>query len=542
MSKECDNKLLVEFTKDLRNLYSMLSELEAMKADDGVLKEAQAAVQDLEGRISDLASHNEPETSDHARVSLPDMARKEQFGATVNEVIQAVLKIINNTLTLNDLIKGFDYETTSLMLYNIVQGYSQIPEVQIAYLEKMEHLQSEHKNPAEAGMCTLFVAKIIYDHIKGEIPVTLKFDEVLKSIAPHFLEIDFSNTLATNVDTFTLTKLKKTIDGAVNYFKQGELFEYVILLNTVMIPLYEFHKDYTALSNVYANQHYLYSNFAGLDRIYSKYYRVEFFGNDFKELHNTQWIYRSNDRLFDFTERLKNNYPKQSITIVDSTKSLDGLDVNKMYIQATAVTPCAGQGQTQQEGFYMYNTVSQFVLETPFVAGEEKVHTDDITKQCKRKIFLNVAETFPTLVTRQRIASTKVVELSPIENSIEEIDKRLRSIQKEIQFVKGSPLGSSNETERYHGLRMLLQGSLRLQVNAGAAQICQSFFGNPAVRKGVDQQKLKVLKEKLEKLLDVCDKGIEEEKKAKDSSEAFSAEMREGYKVLQQNFKSCFEK
>jgi len=526
--------------KDLRNLYVMISELETIKVKESYIKSAQAQVKELEARLINLTNYNQS-SEDNSKVNLSDMARQAQFSASLTDLISAALQLINNTLKLEELSNGTDHDTTSYMLFNIVQGYTSIPEVQIAYLKQMEIFQVDKKNYAEAGMCGLMSAKIIYEHIKQDLSVSIPFDDALKVISPTMLQLNFASALNTGSDQFSIVVFSQTLDRIIKYFKQAELYEYVILLNTVLVPYFTSQRDFPSLANVYSAQNLLYSNLAIIDtgRIFPTYYRVEFVGKGFKDLNNTEWVYRSKDRLFDFTQKLQNAYAGQKITILDSTKSTEGLDDNKLFMKVTTIQPYVSQAKNEQiDQFYHHNSVSTFVLETPFVLGDSKVRTDDITKQCKRKIFLNVNDTFPSLVTRQKITSSKTVELSPIENAIEEIEKRFYLLQTEIFKIKATPSERKEETQIYHSLRMLLQGSLRLQVNGGAAEICSAFFTNPDMK---NAKNLKILKDKLLGFLALCKTGIELEREAKDSLEVFNSEMNEGYNQLRQIFKANLE-
>jgi len=77
-----------------------------------------------------------------------------------------------------------------------------------------------------------------------------------------------------------------------------------------------------------------------------------------------------------------------------------------------------------------------------------------------------VTDSFPHLLSRLPVASKYDIIVSPLENAIEDIEKR--NIVLETEIAARNP----------KTLRQVLQGSVRLQVNEGAVAVCKIFFGN----------------------------------------------------------------
>jgi hypothetical protein len=422
-----DNRTLVEFMKNLRALYAMLNELENSKVEEGFVREAQTNIQALEARLTALTAKLTAGKGNEgsARQSLPDLARQAQFTSAVSAITTDLLAIINNTLQLDKLRSGGDRDITLSMFSTIVNGYKKIPEVQITYLTEMAKYLHERHDLVEEGMCHLMILKIIYEHIKDKLPVALPLDDALKVIAPYMISITAQANSNDTATVFSLSEFKATLQTTVQCFKQATFFEYTTSLNTLLVPLHQYNHDFNALASLYFSQHSLFASFSMVyerTNIFTLYYRVEFIGKDFGDLHQTQWVYRSKDRLFDFTQTLLRSFPGNLITILDSTRTTTGLDETKRFIKVTLKT-YHPEGEADLQVFEQHNSVSQF-LETPFVLDGDKAQSGDIKKQCKRKILIMVAETFPNLVTRQKIISTTTVELNTMPSTIGQLEYR----------------------------------------------------------------------------------------------------------------------
>lgn len=75
---------------------------------------------------------------------------------------------------------------------------------------------------------------------------------------------------------------------------------------------------------------------------------------------------------------------------------------------------------------------ASFIFETPFTK-DGKQQSGDLSKQYKRKTILQVETAFPYMKTRLRITKKHSVELAPIENALETVEKRIQKLQNELR-------------------------------------------------------------------------------------------------------------
>lgn len=75
---------------------------------------------------------------------------------------------------------------------------------------------------------------------------------------------------------------------------------------------------------------------------------------------------------------------------------------------------------------------ASFIFETPFTK-DGKQQSGDLSRQYKRKTILQVETAFPYMKTRLRITKKHSVELAPIENALETVEKRIQKLQNELR-------------------------------------------------------------------------------------------------------------
>jgi len=112
--------------------------------------------------------------------------------------------------------------------------------------------------------------------------------------------------------------------------------------------------------------------------------------------------------------------------------------------------------------------INAFIFEIPFTKSG-KAH-GEMADQYKRKTILVVEAAFPHLKKRLKVIDKREIEVPPIENAIELIEKK--SVQLGQQLRTAQPNSKT--------LQIILQGSLLMQVNAGPLEICRVFLSNEA--------------------------------------------------------------
>jgi len=126
----------------------------------------------------------------------------------------------------------------------------------------------------------------------------------------------------------------------------------------------------------------------------------------------------------------------------------------------------------------------------------DPLQTDKVEEQCKKKTILEVAKPLPYMKNRELVKNERTFIMSAIETGIELIQQRADAMQLEAQ----------RDPVQINQLQILLQGTVRLQVNAGPTAICQAFLGNPDL---YPEEKVQALRKAFEQFLETCQKCLD---------------------------------
>lgn len=162
-------------------------------------------------------------------------------------------------------------------------------------------------------------------------------------------------------------------------------------------------------------------------------------------------------------------------------------------------------------------SLDRFIFETPFTKNS-KSQSKNLDEQMKRKTILHVETSYPYVKKRLKVVSKDIIELSPIQNSLELLTNRTRALQRELQ----QPNAKS--------LQNVLQGSVRLQVHGGLQEICKTFLDN---KEKYDIESVEKLKLAIQEFVDTCSEALSANRKLINSSQlTFHEELEEGLKEI----------
>jgi hypothetical protein len=272
----------------------------------------------------------------------------------------------------------------------------------------------------------------------------------------------------------------KELKLAIKLSEEAELSENAALLSKIFLRLYEDTEDFTGLRNTHG---YLSSLYRGVsdanvakNRLFGIYYRVGFYGPLWGTMEGKEYVYRAPrlTRLLDMKSFLKNGYEEVfgsgSVVFITDSKAVDTTKLNesKVYIQLTTLEPYfpVDDPMDRVTHFERSTSVSFFEFVTPFTSSG-KAQGTTVREQCARKTILRVPHPFPYVVTRQPVVQRYIMELNPLESSLEAIDRRTEVM---TELARATNLSKNN-------LQSVLQGSVLVQVNAGPGEICEVFLG-----------------------------------------------------------------
>lgn len=252
-------------------------------------------------------------------------------------------------------------------------------------------------------------------------------------------------------------------------------------LYKIIIPIYERKRDYKQLAECHTSLGQAFTKVVETDqnRMLGSYYRIAFFGSKFEELDGKEFVYKEQKltRLMEVKARLLKFYGEKfggeaNVNIISDTKTPDRnqLNQNIAYIQITAVKPYFPGEISNRITDYDKNTnLQSFIFASPYTLLG-KSYADRLRDQYQRKTILTVEKKFPYITKRLIVVRKEEINLSPIDNSSENIETRTEEIRSVL----------TTTPPKVKTLQSLLQGSLMLQVNVGPAQVAKEFLGENA--------------------------------------------------------------
>lgn len=121
----------------------------------------------------------------------------------------------------------------------------------------------------------------------------------------------------------------------------------------------------------------------------------------------------------------------------------------------------ASQSARNGFDFDAISRVGQFQYSVPFTKTDNKTYAKTIDKQWKRTTYLTVKESFPFINIRATVVRRDIRELSPIENSISDLDDCIQQMREQL---RGPML--SKESLDISNLKRFIQGTVVAQVGS----------------------------------------------------------------------------
>nr|XP_039268691.1 dedicator of cytokinesis protein 7-like [Styela clava] len=398
--------------------------------------------------------------------------------------------IFNFHMILSDTVKMKEHKEDPEMLidlmYRIAKGYQNSPDLRMTWLQNMAKQHSERKNHAESGMCILHSAALVAEYI-GMIEETsylpigcVDFQHISINILEESAVSD--DVVSPHEDEVCTEKYFSTLglvgllEQAAYAFDLAGLYEVTNKLYKLLIPVYEEFHEYKKLSDIHTKLSNCFTKISSQvgKRMFGTYFRVGFYGSLFGDLNGEQFIYKepSITKLPEISYRLETFYgqcfgPSNVEVLKDSNQvETSKLDPSKAYIQITYVDPFFHKWEENRRTTYFERNfnINTFVYATPYTL-DGKAH-GSIKDQYKRKVFLQVSQTFPYVRTRLSVVKKWETVLTPLETACEDVQRKTTQLL----------LAAEQQETDVRMLQVNLQGSLLTTVNQGPMEVAQTFL------------------------------------------------------------------
>ncbi|XP_045133980.1 dedicator of cytokinesis protein 9-like isoform X2 [Portunus trituberculatus] len=373
-----------------------------------------------------------------------------------------------------------DPEMLCDLQHSLAASYAATPELRTTWLQAMSKHHVKNGDLSEAAFCQLHIAALMAEYLRhqGEFPDGCQIFSIISDNIPR----DESNLRldAGLVDTvFTMDSLINQLELAGGMVERSERYELLGNLYRILIPIYEARRNYPALVQCYSHLYQAYSCVVEVNtsqkRLLGRYYRVAFFGPTyFEDEAGKEYVYKEPKvtSLAEISERLYHQYcdkfGKEAVKMIMDSNPVeaDELESRYAYIQVTHVSPYFTEEDrvNRQTEFDRNNNINTFMFETPFTQGG-KAH-GKLEEQWKRRVIIKTDYSFPYVKKRILVNHTEVLEMSPIEVAIDEMESRAKELK---EIINKKPTDVKK-------LQLKLQGSISVQVNAGPLAYASTFL------------------------------------------------------------------
>lgn len=393
--------------------------------------------------------------------------------------------VFNLHMILSDTVKMKEFQEDPEMLldlmYRIAKGYQNSPDLRLTWLANMAQKHMERNNHTEAGMCLVHSAALVaeYLHMLEERPHLPLGAVALERVTPNALEESAVSDDVVSPEEegiclgkdFTEIGLVGLLEHAASSFNLAGMYEAVNDVYSILIPMAEANRDYKRLAAIHAKLHEAFTRVEQLQgkRVFGTYFRVGFYGSKLGDLNGEEFIYKEPTltKLPEIFSRLENFYAErygaENVHVIKDSNAVDTstLDPDKAYIQITYVEPYFEPYELRHRLTYFDRNfnIKRFMYATPFTPTG-RAH-GELHEQYKRKTILTTTNHFPYVKTRIQVVSRKVVELTPIEVAIEDIQKKTAELAQSIHQEPPDP----------KILQMVLQGCIGTTVNQGPMEV-----------------------------------------------------------------------
>ena len=537
-----------------------------MKVNYGAYGNVRKCETQITVALAELISSGEAPEDTFIRMALESIAEvaagsdgtgvSSEFSEMVVGFKDLLMTVLKNTIEISIEQRQDPVDSAQLadLYFGIVLGYMTAPELRVAWLSGLAKVHEKYENWAEAAICKCWIASTVAEALAEEDPSFLYDFRVMSRISPAYERIpsasrsDILGGLANSSEAFMESSIVSLVSVAVKYFAKAQLYELVNQAYKLLIPRLEVRGMWRLLGEVHSHLVETMGDIQRVNenrgtRVLGSYYRVGFYGPMFESLRGEgddgsslgiEYVYKEPPftHLYTLTENLIQIFvasarfgSEAEVEIIKDSRPLtaEELDPGKGYVQITSLEPyhTARELSTKKTDFDLISGVSKFSFETPFtLGGKARGATRD---QWKRQTILHVATPFPNLLKRSRVAETTTVELSPLEVGVDAIASRVAGLRK---------AAADGELKI---LLQLLQGSVLLQVNAGAMEIAEAFLGEDAGsgEDELDGVLLERLRVQLGLFLDACGDGLLVSKSLISLEQApLQEEMEKGYGEL----------
>ncbi|KAJ3713330.1 cytoplasmic protein [Lentinula raphanica] len=420
----------------------------------------------------------------------------EQLRERVSNFLDSVDSFLELLLSVRALPEGDEFADerviATLRLMNFIRRIGR-NEIYIKYVHQLVNMHLQSQNYVEAAL-TLKLHSDLYP-----------WD--LNSFVPPMEELGLpQQSKFHRKETLCLLIL--------DYLGKGKAWERAIdICKELAAQHSEVTYNYKRLSEILRHQAALLEHIVTDQRYYCDYYLVTFYGNFPAAIRDKRFIYRGYEweKYSAFCERMLNKHSGSQLLKIPGDPPVDIRYGSEQYIQCTAVVPEPDQTSPiftnpdvplAVRTYYEHSDINTFSSSRPV----KRVARDGTEEIWIEKVYFTTEESFPTVLRRSLVVDLAVVDISPIENALSEVEAKTKELSA-LNF-RYQNLAKTTQEVSTNALAMALNSAVDAPTNTGVAAYRQLFFNSEFVARNPDQielvEKLRTAVDEQVRIIDSC--------------------------------------
>ncbi|KAJ7045388.1 C2 domain in Dock180 and Zizimin proteins-domain-containing protein [Mycena alexandri] len=282
----------------------------------------------------------------------------------------------------------------------------------------------------------------------------------------------------------------------LDYLGKGKAWESAIdICKELAFQHSEVTFNYGRLSEILRHQAALLEHIVTDQRYYSDYYRVTFYGNFPAAIRDKRFIYRGYEweKFGAFCERMLSKHPGAQLLKTPGEAPVDIRFGHDQYIQCTAVTPEPNRAlpiftnpdvPLPVRTYYEHSAINLFSSSRQIKkitrSGQEEIWLE--------KTYFTTEEAFPTVLRRSEVVGAEIVEISPVENALSEVELKTKELA--ALNLKYQALAKTAQPVSTNALAMCLNSAVDAPINTGVSAYRQSFFDPEYISRNPERAEL----------------------------------------------------
>ncbi|KAI0321083.1 hypothetical protein OF83DRAFT_1168770 [Amylostereum chailletii] len=300
----------------------------------------------------------------------------------------------------------------------------------------------------------------------------------------------------------------------LDYLGKGKAWESAIeICKELAFQHQEVTFNYGRLAEIMRHEAALLEHIVTEQRYYPDYFRVAFYGTFPSAIRNKHFIYRGYEweKFGAFCERMLGKHPGARLLRQLGDPPIDIRFGSDQYIQCSTVTPEPDQSlpiftnpdvPIAVKSYYEHSAISLFSSSRQIT----KIDDNGNEETWVEKVYYTTEESFPTVLRRSEIVTVEVLEISPVETALQDVE--LKNKELSALNVRYSALAKTAQVISTNPLSMTLNGVVDAPLNGGVSSYRQVFLTRDYLETHPDREesveKLRVAIDQQVQIIDSC--------------------------------------